>query len=79
MQSEATLEIPRRDGARRVHVSLGPPLLRAGGELRRSLFMATDKSESRGLVEPSVSWDAVLAQAGMLLALEEESLRREES
>ena len=74
-----TLEVPWRDYAggariRRVQVSLGEPFeIPSSGERRRRLVMMTRKSDSRGLVEADVSWDAVLAEVEMFLALEDEN------
>ncbi|MDE0262908.1 MAG: hypothetical protein OXJ37_10950 [Bryobacterales bacterium] len=77
---EVALEVARRDatglaGVRRVRVCLTPAFRLPSGEDRRRLILVTDKSECRALVEPGVSWDAVLAQVEMLLALEDESRR----
>lgn len=60
--------------SRRVWVRLGEPCdIQPTGERRRLLELATERSRSRGLVEPSISWAAVLAQVEILLALEGES------
>lgn len=73
---EVTLEIPGRGTAARVRVALGEPFNATPlGERRRTLVLATERSESHGLVEPGISWDAVLAHADMLLALEDESAK----
>ena len=66
--------------ARRVWVRLGEPCdIRPTGERRRMLELASERSRSRGLVEPSISWDAVLAHVEMLLAMEAGSAKEASS
>ena len=71
---EVTLELRYGGELRRVYVELDAPArIPHSRELRRRLTLSTAVSSSTGLVEAEVSWAAVLAQAGMLLALEDES------
>ena len=63
---------------RRVSVSLSDPVrIASSGETRRRLSLALDSgATSSGLVESRISWDAVLAHVGQLLAFEAENRKQ---
>ena len=71
--SAVTLELDHGGRRRSVQVCLGPVIdLPQRGEPVRSLVLRTDGGAgSHGMVESSVSWDAVLASAELLLRFEE--------